>query len=663
MQRRATPTEGRPHEEATVPAVAPAPPSPASRVLALQRTLGNRGVTSLLARKDKPKPPTPIGVDVDDKAGTIKSAAGEAIGFKAADGTWYATSGGLAPAAARTGDLEASDGKVPILKMKKSKVQTADDGTETMTQEGAEVGAVLGAAPAVVLSGKATVAHASLPATLKAKLPANARVVLDDGRVWVTMEFPDGSGLNWVESKHSRKDYESKRKAISTVMDTLPDDLKKKLGPDLDVMGLISTLEGNFGSRSETFWQPKCSHDAHGKKGWWGKKTRDKAAAEEEAAKHDEEENKKQADEAKKDPDAAAKKKPVDHDAALVMSGDAAASLGIHQWAMDKDTAAGEGSLVEFFRTLHKRATAAEAKKPADRSEEDTLYIEAWKQCTAAGMSFSGKTIKLNGKEPTGLEVEDALAGAMGTGALRGYQIIAMGEELNDKLWTQQVLPGMFGSSTIANKYTATNIEKDAAFPTDKYTIKLTAPSKVATVGEVCTDAKLRVAVANVFPNRPAWMGSLVWRSIIDGDPEKLAAGLIAKIVEAQDKAAAAAAASAPAAPPAAPAAPAGPVPKDKKAKPAPAAAKPDITEATAADKKSMQELQALVWPSGKDADQGKALAAFYAATLRYYKAEDEKTLPGGDWRKHPKRTPKKRRLLYDWKSRSGRLATTESLF
>jgi hypothetical protein len=47
---------------------------------------------------------------------------------------------------------------------------------------------------------------------------------------------------------------------------------------------------------------------------------------------------------------------------------------------------------------------------------------------------------------------------------------------------------------------------------------------------------------------------------------------------------------------------------------------------------------------------------------LQYYKGEDEKTLPGSDWKSHPKKTPKTgRKLRYGWKSRSERLASAEA--
>jgi hypothetical protein len=613
----------------TAEAVSTAPPPHA--MLQLQRTLGNHGVVSILARnkgKKKP-PPKPIDIDVDDTAGTIKSTAGDLIGFKTGD-SWYATPGAAAPAQAKLGELETSAGALEVLKMRKSTVSVGADGSETMTQDGGDLGAVLGTTPALVMAGKSPVALSKLPAALKSTIVANARIS-SGGEIWMAMVFPDGSGLNWVHSKHSRKEYGARKKLMQDVIDTLPESVKGKVSPELDFIAMISMLEGVFSSRSESFWTPRCKHASHGAKGWTGTRHKnDKAAADKEAEEHE--------------------KANKDHDADVDFSGDSAASLGIHQWAMPKHSTGG-GSLVEFFETLHDRAKRAEAKKAEDRTEEEAIYVEAWGQCTAAGLKFTGGKMELNGAEPTGLQMEDALAGSMATGGLKKYQLMVIVEKL-DKLWAMSVVPGRYGSQMIGNKYTANSPSKDATFPTDKYTIKLSAPAKVATIGEVCTDERLKLAVANIYPNRPAWMDALVWRSLIAGDPQALVADLIAKIVKAED---------------------AKPKPEEKKepeAKPDPkkkpakakAPSKPEITEDTAADKQAFKDLQALVWPSGDKADQDKLLASFNTTVLQFYKGEDEKTMPGDDWKSHPKKTAKTGRTLrYGWKSRSERLASADA--
>ena len=63
--------------------------------------------------------------------------------------------------------------------MRKSTVTVGADGSETMTQDGEESGAVLGAAPALVVAGKTPIELAKLPAALKSTIPANSRITVD----------------------------------------------------------------------------------------------------------------------------------------------------------------------------------------------------------------------------------------------------------------------------------------------------------------------------------------------------------------------------------------------------------------------------------------------------------------------------------------------------
>ena len=311
-------------------------------MLHLQRSLGNQGVVSMLARngkKNKKPPPKPIDIDVDDTAGTIKTTAGELIGFKTGS-DWWATPGAAAPSAATRGELETSAGKLDILKVRKSTVTVGADGSETMTQDGAESGAVLGTTPALVMAGKSPVEISKLPAALKKAVPANARIILDDGKVWLAVTFPDGTGLNWVYSKHSKKEFAGRKKLMEDAIATLPAGLKTKISPELDFMAMISTLEGVFSSRSESFFTPYCKHASHGKKGWTGTRVKnDKADAEKEAAEHE--------------------KANKDHDADVSFSGDSAASLG-HPSVGDGQ---GHGRRRRFAgRVLQDAAVAREAR-------------------------------------------------------------------------------------------------------------------------------------------------------------------------------------------------------------------------------------------------------------------------------------------------------------
>ena len=63
--------------------------------------------------------------------------------------------------------------------MRKSTVTVDASGSETMTQDGKESGAVLGAAPALVTAGKTPIELAKLPAALKSTIPANSRITVD----------------------------------------------------------------------------------------------------------------------------------------------------------------------------------------------------------------------------------------------------------------------------------------------------------------------------------------------------------------------------------------------------------------------------------------------------------------------------------------------------
>ena len=97
----------------------------------------------------------------------------------------------------------------------------------------------------LVLAGKSPVELAKLPAALKSTIPANARITLDDGKVWLAVTFPDGTGLNWVYSKHSKKEFAGRKKLMEDAIATLPEGLKSKITPELDFMAMISTLEGS----------------------------------------------------------------------------------------------------------------------------------------------------------------------------------------------------------------------------------------------------------------------------------------------------------------------------------------------------------------------------------------------------------------------------------
>ena len=528
MQRRATPTEARRHEEDAVPAVAPAPPSPASRVLDLQRTLGNQGVVSTARPQQAEAPPKPIDIDVDDTAGTIKSTAGELIGFKTADEPWYATPGAAAPSAARSATSRPRPARSPILKVKKSTVTVGADGSETMTQEGAEAGAVLGATPALVLAGKTPVEHAKLPDALKTTVPANARIILDDGKRLARGDVPRRhraqlgllqalqEGVRGPQEADLGRDRHAPRG---------PEDeahARARLhGDDLDARGRRSARAASRSSRRT------ASTTSHGKKGWTGTRAPSKADAEKEAAEHEK---------ANKDHDADVARSPA-------TAPPASASIS-GRWTRTRPGAAARWS--SSSRRCRARATAAEAKKPADRSEEEAIYVEAWEQCTTAGLTI----VRQAAAQRQG---RDGTRGRGRAGRPDGHRRAAQvpghhhRRGARRKLWTQAGRARHVGQPD--DRQQVHGDERRArtpTFPTDKYTIKLAAPSKVATIGEVCTDDRLSWPWRTSSPTAP--LDGLAGVEEPDRRrPETLAAGLIAKIVKAAGRGGSAAA-SAPAA-------------------------------------------------------------------------------------------------------------------
>ena len=76
------------------------------------------------------------------------------------------------------------------------------DGSETMTQEGGDSGAVLGTTPALVVAGKTPVELSKLPAALKSTIPANSRITVD-GTIYLAITVPrrDRAQLGQVQAQ------------------------------------------------------------------------------------------------------------------------------------------------------------------------------------------------------------------------------------------------------------------------------------------------------------------------------------------------------------------------------------------------------------------------------------------------------------------------------
>lgn len=313
---------------------------------------------------------------------------------------------------------------------------------------------------------------------------------------------------------------------------------------------------------------------------------------------------------------------------------DTHASLGIFQWAQGKDeTSAGGSTLANFFKTLKKRAAAAEKVEASKRTEEQKLYIQAWGQVTAAGIDLDSKgliTVKDGGKTKgaTGAELEKLLSGTSGvmaTGALRKYQLVAANDWINDVKGTV-VRPGVKADEfkliekSYSEKGEGLTVEFKLADEKANYTFELAAPSDHATIADLLTDEKAIATAVSLGVNRPHFVETAMWLALTTGDPkgdvEKLMqqiAGAIEADEEKEEEARRA----------------------DPKAKPKPVTKgkKPNVSvDAARAGKlskdaqKAYADLTRLVWPAKRTLD-----AAAEAKLLAKFKGEGIGLYPGGE--------------------------------
>lgn len=286
--------------------------------------------------------------------------------------------------------------------------------------------------------------------------------------------------------------------------------------------------------------------------------------------------------------------------------GDDTASLGIFQWGMKKNQSADAGSLGKFFYELKDRATGSQAKKEDARTDEDNLYINAWKQCTDAGLDVRKKNrkiqITLNGNIATGKDVESTMKGTMAKDDLRTYQLIAAIDWIND-MKAKIVMPGYFGKKYVGNGYRMSGKNNSTVTlkgPTRS--VMLAMPGDHLTVGQACESEQALAVIADLLPNRPNYVETAVWRAESPSDANTQIAALLASIEAAQP-------AEAPAA---------GVKKKKKKAK---AAGPPALTEATVVDKEDYAKIRALLWPTVA-VDDDTLISNFEAAAIELYKGE-----------------------------------------
>jgi hypothetical protein len=244
---------------------------PVAAVLGLQRTIGNRATMAILrgpAKKAAPKKPsgTPCTVDAD---GTIRTEDGTTvIGFRNADGSAFVTPGGKPPADARVGRLETPDGTVnTVARVDEATLAETDGVTRfTLKKKGKSLG-VLSGSPrldAVVMRGGDPVAVADMPASVKDKVKLGTRISLEGSRttIWRLLEFPSKDRKTftptWVQSNHDRKEFETRKAEIRKEIANLPSDLATGVEDDLDIMSMVSIIEGPWRSKSPS-WDKMAS--------------------------------------------------------------------------------------------------------------------------------------------------------------------------------------------------------------------------------------------------------------------------------------------------------------------------------------------------------------------------------------------------------------------
>ena len=189
---------------------------------------------------------------------------------------------------------------------------------------------------------------------------------------------------------------------------------------------------------------------------------------------------------------------------------DTHASLGIFQWAMEKNQTAESGSLGEFFRALSNRAAAAAAPP----GPEDQLFIGAWGECTAAGLTLVGNQIQLNGVAANGQTVEARMQPHMARRRLRTYQLVAALDWINAFRDTV-IRPGpSVGRRIFGGNYTQTDrAGLRATLQRAGSTFELDAVQH-ATVGQLLPSTKALASAVTLGVNRPHFVEAAAWKTI-----------------------------------------------------------------------------------------------------------------------------------------------------
>ncbi|HXO77862.1 MAG TPA: hypothetical protein VN824_21555, partial [Puia sp.] len=214
---------------------------------------------------------------------------------------------------------------------------------------------------------------------------------------------------------------------------------------------------------------------------------------------------------------------------------DKMASLGIFQWAMLRNKADNTSSMAMFFKKLKERATAPITG--TDPSDEQQLYIDAWKACTDKGLDIDAAGfITLHKHRATGGQVEAAMHGVLGhNNDLKTYQMVAGHDWIQD-FKTDKVWPGPTGKGSLGHGF---RYGKDSATfnPDKKHTIEVSAPGTASTVGDYFQSDKAVGMAVMLGVNRPHWVSFTIWRALDPAiDPKKRTGELLTALIDKMPK-------------------------------------------------------------------------------------------------------------------------------
>lgn len=186
---------------------------------------------------------------------------------------------------------------------------------------------------------------------------------------------------------------------------------------------------------------------------------------------------------------------------------DRAASLGLFQWAAERNTPHAAGSsLSRFFVQLKRRALA----------KEDPLYVKAWMQCARRGLDVGAGDLYLRRKRATPSQVVATLRETFGEGALRTYQLVAAVDWI-DEIRSTVIRPGRRGGDVLGHGYAEAEAGRMVRFDVDQRAVRVRA-SRVATVRDVLRAPAALATAVSLGVNRPHYVESALWQALAPAD-------------------------------------------------------------------------------------------------------------------------------------------------